>query len=223
MSTAKTIHPHPVSLINHPSNPSHITTALQTTTLNQFTQPSTAIPNLPTSDRSPISHVAVMGTYIWKASSIRQNVCRQRMAGRRFWRFGRLELSFADARTRTLIRRPPSMWSSSSSSPASTPITMSNVPASAHGSYWWCDVWCLVAIAVIGVTALITSLFINLAYLRHTPYGGPVAPWRDGALESSVGDRFLDGWRLFLIFPFSFVHSFCSTTFSSFIATLILP
>ena len=161
-----------------------------------------------------------MGTYIWKASSIRQNVCRQRMAGRRFWRF---VLSFIGSGCRRVraLGALPRCWSSSLRPPH--PLSMSNVPASAHGSYWWCDVWCLVAIAVIGVTALITSLFINLAYLRHTPYGGPVAPWRDGALESPVGDRFLDGWRLFLIFPFVFVHSFCSTTFSSFIATLILP
>jgi len=80
-------------------------------------------------------------------------------------------------------------------------------------------VWCLVAIAVVAVTALITSLFINLAYLRHTPYGDPVAPWRDGALQSPVGDRFLDGWRLFLIF-LSFI---LFNNLSSFIATLILP
>jgi len=156
MSTAKTIHPHPVSLINHPSNPSHITTALQTTTLNQFTQPSTAIPNLPTSDRSPISHVAVMGTYIWKASSIRQNVCRQRMAGRRFWRF---VLSFIGSGCRRVraLGALPRCWSSSLRPPH--PLSMSNVPASAHGSYWWCDVWCLVAIAVVGSDGTDNVLF----------------------------------------------------------------
>jgi len=69
---------------------------------------------------------------------------------------------------------------------------------------------------LLAVTALITSFFINLAYLRHTPYSGPAAPWRDGdgkddgALESPVGDRFLDGWRLcFCLFFLSF-HFFRS-------------
>ena len=45
------------------------------------------------------------------------------------------------------------------------------------------------------VTALITSLFINLAYLRHTPYSGPVAPCRDD------GDR-LFAWLCFTSFYF---------------------
>ena len=126
--------------------------------------------------------------------------------------FGRLGLP-----TRTRIRRLPrgvvlvAVVAAPTSS--STPITTSNVPASAHGSYWWCDVWCLVAIAVIGVTALITSLFINLAYLRHTPSGGPVAPWRDDDGKSTLTPgattmrRPIFGWLALAL------HSFCSKTF----------
>jgi len=64
---------------------------------------------------------------------------------------------------------------------------------------------------LLAVTALSPpSLIINLAYLRHTPYGGPFAPWRDGR-SNRLWDRFLDGWRLFFIFLsfyfFSFIHS----------------
>ena len=61
MSTAKTIHPRPVSLINHTLQPlTH-----HNCTPNHDSKPiypaSTAIPILPTSDRSAINHVALMG------------------------------------------------------------------------------------------------------------------------------------------------------------------
>jgi len=124
------------------------------------------------------------------------------MAGRRFWHFV-LSLVGSGCRRVRALGALPRCWSSSLRPPHPQPLLPCATSLQAlmvHIGGTTCGALSLSPL--LAVTALSPpSLIINLAYLRHTPYGGPVAPWRDD------GDRFLDGWRLCSI------HLFCETTF----------